>query len=371
MKDKQTTFQTNTEFTADLHTHSQASLDADKPITYILKRAREKRNSVVAVTDHNTLKGVNYFLDKRGYDRQSVMELIDNKKQIFIPGTEITCRISEIPNLKGNPTKIHLVAYGLDRDDTSFISQLLSIKHENDGKVDRGMLTQLQKRFNLELNDMDIIQYISHKRQQDKGFGTFGKNDVFDFAKYYKLHLTETDEELREIIHNFQPYERLNLEATDVINLVHASGGIVVLAHPYSNLKRTTRAKDVVSYLIANDIDGFELYHPFNTQACFDLIEQACKNSPHLIETGGSDFHSDNQHVEIYPHHIPYSDPELSKVKQFLDTMNEIKYKRFQGKLMIKDYAGIKGFNPIETLKKYKTMNNSINENAAFDSYEL
>ena len=174
MKDNK--FQSFTEPTADLHTHSQASLDASKPISYLIKKARTAKNSVLAVSDHNTLKGVNYFLDKKGYPRQAVMELID-MKTIFLPATEITCRISEIQNLKGNPTKVHILAYGLDREETSFISQLLSIKQENDGKVDRGMLAQFQKHFNLDISDNEIIKYITQKRKTENGFGTFGKKN--------------------------------------------------------------------------------------------------------------------------------------------------------------------------------------------------
>ena len=362
-------FQSNNEPTADLHTHSQASLDASKPISYLIKKARTAKNSVLAVSDHNTLKGVNYFLDKKGYSRQAVMELIDNKT-IFLPATEITCRINEIQNLKGNPTKIHLLAYGLDRDETSFISQLLSIKHENDGKVDRGMLAQFQKHFNLDISDSEIIKYITQKRKQERGFGAFGKNDVFEFSKQLKLNLTDTDEELREIIHNFRPIERLNLEAKDVINLIHASGGIVILAHPYTNLKRTSRSKDIIEYLITNDIDGFELYHPFNTQPYFDLIQNAIKEHS-LITTGGSDYHDDNMTWQAFPHHIPYSDPTVQQVKKFIDDMHELKIKREQGKLLIKDYASIRDFKPAETIKKYGTINNQINESANLDDFTM
>lgn len=360
-------FQSSTEPTADLHTHSQASLDASKPVSYLLKKARTAKNSILAVSDHNTLKGVNHFLDRKGYSRQAVMELMDSKT-IFLPAVEITCRISEIQNLKGNPTKIHMLAYGLDRDEESFISQLLSIKHENDGKVDRGMLTQFQKHFNLDINDNEIIKYIMTKRKQEKGFGAFGKNDVFEFSKFLKLQLTGNDQELREIIHNFKPIERLNLEAEDVINFIHASGGIAILAHPYTNLKRTPYPKVVIEYLLAKDIDGFELYHPYNTQPYFDLIQNTIKEHS-LLTTGGSDYHDDNMEWESFPHHIPYSDPTVKQVRQFVDEMNELKYKREQGKLMTKNYAGVRGFNPVETIKKYKAINNRINETANLDDF--
>ena len=348
--------------TADLHTHSSASLDGDKPISYLIKRAKSNKTTVLAVSDHNTLNGVNRYLDKICVPREEVMDLVDSKL-IFVPATEITCKVKEVPNLKGNPSKVHLLAYGLNRDENSYISNLLKIKHENDGKVDRGYLTQLQKYFNLDISDIDIIKYIREKQKVKVGFNTFGVQDTFDFVKKQKLKLTDNDDELLSIIRGFKATERLNLDAEDVINVVHASGGFVVMAHPYMNLKRTSRPRELVQYLINKGIDGFEMYYPGHTTDCDKLIkEEISKSGRRFLFTGGSDYHSDETQEFEYPNFIPFVPPEVDKVREFLDNLNELKIARERGDLSIKGYEKITGVNAKQIVKNYKGLNYMINE---------
>ena len=354
-------FQKNTPSTVDLHTHSNASLDAEKPITYILKKARENKTTILAVSDHNTLHGVNYFLDKRKIDRQSVMELID-LKTIFIPATEITCRVNSISNLKGNSSKIHILAYGLNRDENSPISKVLNIKHQNDKMVDHGLLDQAKHYFGLDIKEYEIMKYITEKKRANKGFNTFGKDDVVEFLKFSNYNIDKTDDELKDIIHNFSVTERLNLEVEDVIKLIHASGGIAVLAHPYTNLKRTSRAKELLQYLLSIGLDGIEMYYPFNTPACDQLVREVLvEHGSPVIYTGGSDYHDDDIKIPIPDRFIPFSPPTTDKVAQFMDKMSDIKESRKRGDEIVADYARLKQVNPKYIVKKYEKLNDEIN----------
>ena len=127
----------------DFHIHSNASLDGSKTVKRLVNEEGKRDVSMIAITDHNTLNGVNKYLDKFGADREKVLERVTDKMILF-PGVEITAKIKDIPNVKGNPVKFHLMVYGIDRSDNSPISRVLRIKRKNDENVDLGFLYQLQ-----------------------------------------------------------------------------------------------------------------------------------------------------------------------------------------------------------------------------------
>jgi len=71
----------------------------------------------------------------------------------------------------------------------------------------------------------------------------------------------------------------------EVLEAIHESGGIAVLAHPsfYDSF-------DLIDELIEAGLDGVEVWHPQNSAEDTEkLIEIAKKNN--LLMTGGSDFH--------------------------------------------------------------------------------
>ncbi len=72
----------------------------------------------------------------------------------------------------------------------------------------------------------------------------------------------------------------------EVIDLIHSSAGLAVLAHPYMY-----NSEDLMQELVAdNKLDGIEVWRPSHTQEQTDaLIAFAQKHE--LLMTGGSDFH--------------------------------------------------------------------------------
>jgi len=194
-------------------------------------------------------------------------------------------------------------------------------------------------------------------RKTKKGFGTFGVQDTLEFATAQNLHLTNSIEELRSIISEFRPTARLNLEAEDVINLIHAAGGLAILAHPNTNLRRTSKPKELLNYLIGKGIDGFEMYYPGNTNQSDNMVrEMINKSGKKFLFTGGSDYHSDELYELEYKNLITYTPPTISKVKEFIDNMYELKIAREKGDLLVKDYKALKKFNAKKVVKHYSEM---------------
>ena len=228
--------------------------------------------------------------------------------------------------------------------------------------VDHGLLDQAKHYFGLDIKEYEIMKYITEKKRANKGFNTFGKDDVVEFLKFSNYNIDKTDDELKDIIHNFSVTERLNLEVEDVIKLIHASGGIAVLAHPYTNLKRTSRAKELLQYLLSIGLDGIEMYYPFNTPACDQLVREVLvEHGSPVIYTGGSDYHDDDIKIPIPDRFIPFSPPTTDKVAQFMDKMSDIKESRKRGDEIVADYARLKQVNPKYIVKKYEKLNDEIN----------
>ena len=183
------------------------------------------------------------------------------------------------------------------------------------------------------------------------------------------MFINENPEDLYNIFNKIHLTSRLTLEAKDVINLVHASGGIVLMAHPYSNLKRTRKPKDLIEYLINNDIDGFEMYYPFNNYHSDILLRKICKDYDVTLFSGGSDYHDDNQ-VYNDDLHIKYEPITEDKTKAFIEYMSDVDYARKKGTLITKNYKHLKDFKINNTIEKYKKQFCKI-ENLEYNSFDV
>lgn len=192
-----------------------------KQISELLDKAKENGTTIFSVTDHNTISGVNSFLDSNNVDRYSVLSTINNTT--LLTGVEITAKIKEIDNIKGNPVKIHLLAYGIDRNDNSPISQLLKLKRKNDENVDLGFLYKINQQHNLQISEEEIIKFYRNKKQKNERYEWIGKNDAIEFLLSHNSFRNKTKDELSQLFYEMEPTHRLDLEAKDVINLVHAS----------------------------------------------------------------------------------------------------------------------------------------------------
>jgi 3',5'-nucleoside bisphosphate phosphatase len=79
--------------------------------------------------------------------------------------------------------------------------------------------------------------------------------------------------------------------ADEAVELIHAAGGVAVVAHPYWDVSEPTQVRDLVSSLKREvGLEGIETFYPPHTKAqtahCLELCEEL-----DLVPTGSSDFH--------------------------------------------------------------------------------
>ena len=82
----------------------------------------------------------------------------------------------------------------------------------------------------------------------------------------------------------YVPHFRVS--SADAIALLHAAGGVAVLAHPI----RVMHLDRILPLLVEQGLDGLEVYYPdHNPDFTMRMRVLACKYD--LVMTGGSDFH--------------------------------------------------------------------------------
>lgn len=285
----------------DLHVHSKGSFDGVYDIEELIRRAKKQRLGTLSVTDHNYVGDTVEFLGVNGLGLRNAIHQFDDGFR-FIPGVEITCRIFDVKNLKGNPVKMHMLVYCPTLDGKSPLMKLLDTKRKNDIAVDFGELINIAKLKGIDLTEEQIRKYVVRKRSKDVGFSSFGKEDTWQFLKSFQKESVSSYKELTELWEKVPHKERLNLSAKDVIDIAHASGGICIMAHPLVNLNRTNNKKETIDTLIEYGIDGFETMCYLMNKTTDTMIRKECSRfdlkNP-MIFTGGSDYHCENRKITM------------------------------------------------------------------------
>jgi predicted metal-dependent phosphoesterase TrpH len=135
------------------------------------------------------------------------------------------------------------------------------------------------------LNDVGIMITYDDVLQA-AGSGTIGRPHVAE-AMYRCKTVTSYEDAFRRYIGDSQPafVPKHNFSPTEAINLIHAVGGVAVLAHPM-----VAGAVDAVEELVGLGLDGVEALHPDHKQyQAANLKATAARFR--MIWTGGSDFH--------------------------------------------------------------------------------
>ena len=346
----------------DFHVHSVGSSDGIHDISTLVSRAKNFEVDYISVTDHNSFNETVKYLNANHADLKLAIHDMDGIN--FIPGVEITCRVGDVKNYKGNDLKVHLLVYSPILTENSYLMKLMKIKHGNDLAVDFGMLLNIAKLKGIQLDPDSIRDFMIRQRLHgDSGFSSFGQDEVMAYFKKQKINIAKSARAFSNMFDTIPRAERLNLSAEDVISLAHASGGMCVMAHPKVHLQRTNNRQDAVDSLLEYGIDGFELMTPSMDNDTFTLITRECSrfNSRNtLLYTGGSDFHIYGDHSKIGRFgDLPITAKSQDPVIKELQTLNKA---RKQECLTHRDYKMLLTSEMDYIIQKYSEKAHEINE---------
>ena len=245
----------------DLHLHSYYSDGTESP-AFLVKKATELGFSVIALNDHNTVKGLSEFLSCAA-----------EAKIDAIPGIEFSV------DYKGR--ELHLLALGVNQKYFGEIENIMDDYLKIRERTNREMVEALRTAgYLIDYDDVYRISgngYINRahigKALVEKGYCSSVRN-AFDTL-------------LRKDSPYFRP--RVYPNVFDMIDYIKKLGAVSILAHPFLQFDEAG-LREFLNGAVAHGIDGMEtVYTEFSEEQT--ALARLIAREFDLIESGGSDFH--------------------------------------------------------------------------------
>lgn len=256
----------------DLHVHSTFSDGTFTP-TELVDYAIKKNLSAFALTDHDTVDGLNELFS---YARKLKSEGIENVPKV-IPGIEFSTEYEG--------KDIHIVGLYIDPSSPGFASYLIDFVNSREERN--------QKICNKFVEDGYDITYEELKSRYEGAVITRAHfADLLQIKGYVKNRQEAFDRFIGDNSPYYFPREKVTPEMA--IELILNAGGIPILAHPILYHLSSKRLDSLVAFLKSKGLMGIEAV--YSTYAPAEEREiRALADKYHLLLSGGSDFHGANK----------------------------------------------------------------------------
>lgn len=249
----------------DLHSHSTAS-DGRLTPTELVALAESRRLSALALTDHDTVAGLS-----------EAAEACAVRGIRFIPGIEL--------EVESDSGEFHLLGLGLTQWATGWVAGLAELQ---------GLREQRNRIIFEKMREGGIQGDFEEVRALASG-GQVGRPHFARFLVNRGKVNTVQDAFVHFLGRGQLFYEKkAALPLERALALVHAGGGLAVLAHPFSLQLKLADLEEKLGEWKALGLDGIEAWHPgAQPRQCRRLEGIAARWN--LKITAGSDFHGDNR----------------------------------------------------------------------------
>lgn len=247
----------------DLHIHTTAS-DGEFSPTEIVNKAINMGLTHVAITDHDTVNGLNEAIS---YGKDKDIKII--------PGVEL--------NAKVDLGQMHILGYYIDYTNKDFLDMMKVF--ENDRNERNELFIKQFKEIGIDITMEDVKKYAIGSVVGKPHFARvlmekgYIDNVQEGFDKYFNV------EPLKNI-------KRRSFEPEKIIKLIKKAGGIAVLAHPQSLKLDENSLRKKILELKSYGLDGLECYHSKQTYDEMKLFKKIAEDN-NLLITLGSDYHRD------------------------------------------------------------------------------
>ena len=245
---------------SDLHTHTNFSDGSFSP-EELVSAAKQLGLRYLGITDHDTVDGICHLYENGLYPSKGIR---------IIPGIEFS---ANYPN-----HDVHLVGYNIDIYDGSLQDKLNEVIEARWIRFSEIMKKLQENGFKIREADVLKIANTSKSIGRSHIARALVRNECFKTVR------DAFDQMLQKGMPAYVP--RYLLEIEEIIDLIHKSGGVVVLAHP-----KLIGDDNIVEEICANySIEAIEAFYPkHDAEDTGRYIEIAKKYN--LLLTGGSDFH--------------------------------------------------------------------------------
>lgn len=257
------------QYIADLHTHSTAS-DGQYAPEEVVRRGKERGLAVLALTDHDTLAGV-----------ETAVKAGETLGLRVLRGIEIGA--AEYENL-------HILGYGVALDSPVLTELCETFKAGRDERKFRILDYLRANSFELTLEEVEELA----------GGGIIGRPHFAQamVRRGYVKSSREAFDRWLDTEDYHQKVKRFKVPAKNCLEAIKAAGGRTSLAHPYQIGLEDGALEELVAGLKEDGLDAIECYYPRYTpdQTAF-YLRLAKQYDLHI--TGGSDFHGERVKPDI------------------------------------------------------------------------
>ncbi len=246
----------------DLHLHTTASDGVMTP-TEIVKYAKAKGLRAIAITDHDTIEGLEEGLAEAGKIDLEV-----------IPGIEISAEHS--------PGSMHLLGY--------FIDIYHPLLHERLGYLQKARGERNPKMVE-KLNQLGIeITY--EEVLKASGGGQVGRPH-FAQVLMEKKYARNFQEAFERFLRKGAPayVDKLRFTPKEALHFINEAKGVAVLGHPNTlGMNGYSELENLLLKLIENGLKGIEVYYPEHSPLEIAKYKNLAERYG-LLMTGGTDYH--------------------------------------------------------------------------------
>ncbi|NRA04044.1 MAG: PHP domain-containing protein [Myxococcales bacterium] len=249
----------------DFHVHSNRSDGTLSPAELADEAVREGVQ-VMALTDHDNVRGVAAAAE-RGHE----------------VGVEVLAGIEVSVSEPDTGRQMHILGLGIDPARPELLTRLERVNIGRDARAKRIVALLAERGVELPLEAV----------RAEAGPGVIGRPHVA--RALVRLGVcADPDEAFSRYLRRGRPafVPLPGLSAREAIDLIHAAGGISVLAHPLLSLGVDAAGgiERFVEALVADDLDGLEVWHPSHTPRRRRRLRRLAELHG-LVASGGSDFH--------------------------------------------------------------------------------
>lgn len=248
----------------DLHVHTTAS-DGQYTPTQIVEKAVSKNIKALAITDHDTVDGL---------EEGKIAAKQNNL--IFVPGIEL--------NITYTKGEFHLLGLGIKQVSPS-LKEVIENLINNRRKRNEEMVNRMQA---------DGVQITLDELESRFPDTVIGRPHIAEILVEKKV-VKNRQQAFNQYLANGRKWyvQRVGTNLDEAIVAIKDSGAVPILAHPMSLYQSWGKLPDLIKNYKERGVMGLEAFHPgARVSECYRLEELA--HSLNMIVTGGSDFHGES-----------------------------------------------------------------------------
>lgn len=253
----------------DLHAHSLYSDGTFTPAE-LVQEALNRGLSALALTDHNTISGLEHFISAA-----------EGKPLDIVPGIEFTTEYSG--------TELHILGLFIRPDSYKAVNEYIAVATDLKDQSNFKLIKRLRERG----------YQISYHQILETSKGHINRANIA--AELVKNgYLSSITEGFQTILSKeyglYEPPERLSTLKT--IAFIRSIGSVAVWAHPYIHMS-FEQADEFLPHAIESGLQGMETMYTMYDAETTAKAREVCRRFG-LHESGGSDFHGANKpHITL------------------------------------------------------------------------